>query len=276
MDRVAPILFFDSGVGGLSVLGPTRALLPDAPIVYAADSAGFPYGRRSESELAERVPALLARLAEQFDPPADRDRLQHREHDRARPCPRRARRSDRRHGARDQARGRAVEKPGDRRARAPRRRCASPMSTISPRGSRPIAPSSATARPSWSSWPRPSSRRARSILQAVARRDPADGRCRSRHGRDGPRLHPFPLARGGDCGSLSGIAQVDGAAGIARRIAHLTKGQQWPPAAPPGDCRLHRRTRRPASLHARPLRPDTISAPSSCESFALALERPAR
>jgi glutamate racemase len=64
----SPILFFDSGVGGLSVLGPTRALLPNAPIVYAADSAGFPYGKRSEEELAERVPALLARLAEQFDP----------------------------------------------------------------------------------------------------------------------------------------------------------------------------------------------------------------
>jgi glutamate racemase len=64
----APILFFDSGVGGLSVLGPTRALLPNAAIVYAADSAGFPYGKRSEEELAERVPALLSRLAERFEP----------------------------------------------------------------------------------------------------------------------------------------------------------------------------------------------------------------
>ena len=68
MDRAAPLLFFDSGVGGLSVLAPTRALLPNAPIVYAADSAGFPYGERSEAELAERVPALLTRLAERFEP----------------------------------------------------------------------------------------------------------------------------------------------------------------------------------------------------------------
>ena len=45
-----PILFFDSGVGGLSVLAPTAALLPQAPLVYVADSAGFPYGTRSESE----------------------------------------------------------------------------------------------------------------------------------------------------------------------------------------------------------------------------------
>ena len=64
----APLLFFDSGVGGLSVLGPTRALLPAAPIVYAADSAGFPYGKRSEAEIAARVPALLGRLVERFRP----------------------------------------------------------------------------------------------------------------------------------------------------------------------------------------------------------------
>jgi len=68
MDPAAPLLFFDSGVGGLSVLGPTRQLLPTAPIVYAADSAGFPYGKRSEAELATRVPALLGRLVERFRP----------------------------------------------------------------------------------------------------------------------------------------------------------------------------------------------------------------
>ena len=59
---------FDSGVGGLSVLGPTRKLLPNAPIVYAADSAGFPYGKRTEAEIASRVPALLGRLVERFHP----------------------------------------------------------------------------------------------------------------------------------------------------------------------------------------------------------------
>ena len=68
MDPAAPLLFFDSGVGGLSVLGPTRALLPTAPIVYVADSAGFPYGTRSDADLAQRVPALLTRLVERFQP----------------------------------------------------------------------------------------------------------------------------------------------------------------------------------------------------------------
>jgi glutamate racemase len=64
----APLLFFDSGVGGLSVLAPTHALLPTAPIVYAADNAAFPYGTRSEAEIAARVPALLGRLTERFHP----------------------------------------------------------------------------------------------------------------------------------------------------------------------------------------------------------------
>ncbi|WP_423606566.1 glutamate racemase [Sphingomonas sp. MS122] len=68
MADTRPILFFDSGVGGLSVLAPTRTLLPQAPLVYAADSAGFPYGTRSEAEIAARVPALLGRLAERYRP----------------------------------------------------------------------------------------------------------------------------------------------------------------------------------------------------------------
>ncbi|MCP3736219.1 glutamate racemase [Sphingomonas sp. RP10(2022)] len=63
-----PILFFDSGVGGLSVVAPTHALLPRAGIVYAADSAGFPYGTKSEGEIAARVPALLGRLVERYRP----------------------------------------------------------------------------------------------------------------------------------------------------------------------------------------------------------------
>ncbi|TVV72523.1 glutamate racemase [Sphingomonas solaris] len=63
-----PLLFFDSGVGGLSVLAPARVLLPNAPVVYVADNGGFPYGTRSEAEIAARVPALLGRLAERYAP----------------------------------------------------------------------------------------------------------------------------------------------------------------------------------------------------------------
>ena len=63
-----PVLFFDSGVGGLSVLRAARALLPRMPLVYVADSAGFPYGTKSEAEIGARVPALLGRLAERYRP----------------------------------------------------------------------------------------------------------------------------------------------------------------------------------------------------------------
>ena len=68
MNPAAPLLFFDSGVGGLSVLGPTRLALPTAPIIYVADSAGYPYGIRTDADLAERVPALLTRLVDRFRP----------------------------------------------------------------------------------------------------------------------------------------------------------------------------------------------------------------
>jgi glutamate racemase len=68
MNPDAPVLFFDSGVGGLSILDPARRLLPQMPVVYAADRAGFPYGTRSEGDIAARVPALLGRLVERYRP----------------------------------------------------------------------------------------------------------------------------------------------------------------------------------------------------------------
>jgi glutamate racemase len=64
----APVLFFDSGVGGLSILKPARVLLPNMPVVYAADNAGYPYGTKSDAEIAARVPALLGRLVERYRP----------------------------------------------------------------------------------------------------------------------------------------------------------------------------------------------------------------
>lgn len=64
----APILLFDSGVGGLSVLGELRKVLPQAPVIYAADNGGLPYGEKSEAEIAARVAGLLGRMAERFKP----------------------------------------------------------------------------------------------------------------------------------------------------------------------------------------------------------------
>jgi len=67
-DAARPILFLDSGVGGLSVLAAVRRRLPEAPIAYCADSAGFPWGTRSEAEVSARVAGLLGRLAERLAP----------------------------------------------------------------------------------------------------------------------------------------------------------------------------------------------------------------
>ncbi len=65
---IRPILMFDSGVGGLSVLAETRKLLPHAPVVYVADNGGFPYGTKTELEVATRVCAVLGRLTERCQP----------------------------------------------------------------------------------------------------------------------------------------------------------------------------------------------------------------
>ena len=68
MDATAPLLLFDSGVGGLSVLSAVRAVLPDAPVIYAADNGGLPYGPKSEAEVAARVCGLLGRMSERYRP----------------------------------------------------------------------------------------------------------------------------------------------------------------------------------------------------------------
>ena len=68
MDANAPVLLFDSGVGGLSVLGELRAVLPEAPVIYAADNGGMPYGPKSEAEVAARVCGLLGRMSERYRP----------------------------------------------------------------------------------------------------------------------------------------------------------------------------------------------------------------
>lgn len=68
MDASSPILLFDSGVGGLTVLAELRRVLPHAPVIYAADTAGLPYGGKTEAEIAARVAGLLGVLSERYRP----------------------------------------------------------------------------------------------------------------------------------------------------------------------------------------------------------------
>ncbi|HET9537289.1 MAG TPA: glutamate racemase [Mesorhizobium sp.] len=61
--KAAPtILVFDSGLGGLTVHREVAKARPDARFIYAADDAFFPYGRKGEAELVERVLTVVGVL----------------------------------------------------------------------------------------------------------------------------------------------------------------------------------------------------------------------
>lgn len=58
--RPPHLLVFDSGLGGLSVLGALRNAIPEARLTYLADDACFPYSAMNDDELAARVCEVLA------------------------------------------------------------------------------------------------------------------------------------------------------------------------------------------------------------------------
>ncbi len=64
-----PIGFFDSGIGGLSVLHEALKVLPKEHYLYFADSDNAPYGIRSKSEVRDLLLHALDFLAER-DPKA--------------------------------------------------------------------------------------------------------------------------------------------------------------------------------------------------------------
>src|SRR5687767_5515111 len=68
MIRSPRILLFDSGMGGLTVAAAVREALPLAQLVYAADSAAFPYGAWEEVRLIERILAVVGKLIEASGP----------------------------------------------------------------------------------------------------------------------------------------------------------------------------------------------------------------
>lgn len=64
----APILIFDSGVGGLGIHAAVAARLPQENYVYACDNAAFPYGPKPEAELVQRVHDVLDALIARYRP----------------------------------------------------------------------------------------------------------------------------------------------------------------------------------------------------------------
>lgn len=58
---MARVVVFDSGLGGVSIFQAIRAALPPETVyTYCADGAFFPYGPRPESDICERVRAVIA------------------------------------------------------------------------------------------------------------------------------------------------------------------------------------------------------------------------
>jgi glutamate racemase len=226
----APLLFLDSGVGGLSVLGPTRALLPTAPIVYVADSAAFPYGIRSEAEIAARVPALLGRLTERFRP-----RLAviacNTASTIALPYVR---------AALDIPVVGTVPaiKPAAEQSRTRVIGVLGTPATVR----QPYVDDLAAVHASDCTVLRHGSAELVAMAEAKLRGEPIDP------AEVAAAVAPltdqnmdvvvlacthFPLLGQELAAALPGVAQVDGAAGIARRIKHLTEGQPWPVQPPP-------------------------------------------
>jgi glutamate racemase len=67
-EMARPILVFDSGIGGLTVLRELRVLMPERSFIYIADDAGFPYGNWAEVALKERLISLFHGLLEEHQP----------------------------------------------------------------------------------------------------------------------------------------------------------------------------------------------------------------
>ncbi len=62
-----PIAVFDSGMGSLSVIQALRQELPNESIVYLADRAHYPYGKKTKEQLRSIVIQTL-KFMEKFDP----------------------------------------------------------------------------------------------------------------------------------------------------------------------------------------------------------------
>jgi glutamate racemase len=68
--RPPRILHFDSGMGGLTVARAVDKHLPHAERIYAADTAGFPYGAWEEQALVRRIIKVMESLIAATSPDA--------------------------------------------------------------------------------------------------------------------------------------------------------------------------------------------------------------
>ena len=64
----APILVFDSGLGGLTVAREILALTPQYPLLYYGDTACFPYGTKPAEQVIARVLERIDMLEQRYRP----------------------------------------------------------------------------------------------------------------------------------------------------------------------------------------------------------------
>ncbi|MGH1541759.1 MAG: glutamate racemase [Arenicella sp.] len=65
---MAKVLVFDSGVGGLTIFQAIRAKLPWAELIFASDNAAYPYGKKSEQVIINRVATVSSELVTEHKP----------------------------------------------------------------------------------------------------------------------------------------------------------------------------------------------------------------
>jgi glutamate racemase len=63
-----PVVFLDSGIGGIPYCREFAARNPNEPIVYLADRRNFPYGMRGRGELLDILDGLVRELAARENP----------------------------------------------------------------------------------------------------------------------------------------------------------------------------------------------------------------
>ena len=66
--KVYRVLFFDSGVGGLSVYQEVKKINPNIESYYLFDNEAFPYGRKTEDYLIERIRNIIQQALNNFNP----------------------------------------------------------------------------------------------------------------------------------------------------------------------------------------------------------------
>lgn len=63
----SPIVVFDSGIGSISIIKELKKELPNENLIYFADKANFPYGKKSQNDLFKIVQNTIKYL-ERFNP----------------------------------------------------------------------------------------------------------------------------------------------------------------------------------------------------------------